>query len=249
MLTPDYRHNSAGIRVMHYFAYLLKCLGHTVDTNCTVFNKAYGDYMSSKDYNGKYDFIVAPEGSYIPPDINKPIFRWVLFNTDLKYNVNDIVFHWCKDYEQSAREASFNGESGIFRLGDIDRNEYKNNKEKTKVCYWVHKGLSKWGECPKPENEAIQITHQYPSDRQGLLNLLKECKVFYTYDSHSAINEEAYLCGAKVLMYCGKQGAGQADVWKEYIPEIKEEYYKDEKADIKRVKEVLKEFWVRYGRI
>jgi len=73
---------------------------------------------------------------------------------------------------------------------------YDNNSPKTQDCYFVYKS-GKWKEIPEFK-DMTEITITYPKKRKDLANLLRTTETLYSYDSCSALLDEAQLCGCKV---------------------------------------------------
>jgi O-antigen biosynthesis protein len=180
ILAPPYRHNSAGVRALYRLGELLRERGYTVTMTQGV--STYKDAIA-----------IYPETA--PGNVlgAKTVVRWVLFfpgalGGDTEFNSEEIVFTYDLKYF-SAPLLTINTTEKFFR---------DEKRERKGGCFWVGKGYN----IPRiPETPSLtEITKDWPSSRQELACLFNKKEVFYTYDSCTALIDEAQRCGCKVIV-------------------------------------------------
>lgn len=116
----------------------------------------------------------------------------------------------------------------FFKLPEVEN--------RTKKCFRVGKG-SAIPRVPITDG-CIEVTAEYPSNRQELAKLLQESEVFYTYDNFTLMIIESILCGCPVVII------GEAVTSKEnLIGNVQMTYgmgfYDDPDLDINKLKEAI----------
>jgi hypothetical protein len=224
LCVPTYQHNSAGIVCLYRLAELLTDLGH----------KCYGvnweqtggpkppwcriEFIAPNPQNNNIELrgvIIVPE---IFPDvvINAPVVRWCLNKPGLlggptKYHDYEIVFHFGSKLEESARAASFNGESVEFIIGQIDLDEIRRPERNRDLEVWYEGKGKAVVEIP----DALHLTSNWPPTRKELFDLLARTRTFWSFDNFTIMLGEAQLAGCKVM------------VWQEGSWEPYQDYEKD----------------------
>ena len=129
VVVPNYNAQTYEIRIVHYLMYVLRKLGHTVNTCATIF----GDYPllpTTITAPTDEDIVICTEMAEMVPvlSIDRPIFRWVLnkpINSygDKKYTTQEIVYYNDTPLEISSLQRSAYGEATYFRLthSDLDK--------------------------------------------------------------------------------------------------------------------------------
>jgi hypothetical protein len=166
-------------------------------------NPEWGNYSSYVGDN--YDFAVIPE-SY-PSAINVPgnVVRWVLYfpghigSGPHVYPENEMVVSFHRDYDKAAQIAApgrhiYNLYVGVVEMPGI-REEIVRHRP---GVVWVGKGEY----ISLPELVGLRtIDRGWPQPRIELIRYLKSCHILYSFDPFSAINDEALMCGCKVLVW------------------------------------------------
>ncbi len=241
--SPNYTHKSAGIEVLHYLMYLLQRNGHEVFTGTNVFNPEFDlkpQYDPNADWGevSQYDFLIYPEVKY-SIEFEKPILRWVLYFPGVlagpvNYRSNEIVYHWAKEYEMSAINASYQKQSKEFSLPYIKKHEYEFKPvERKGDLLFVYKGKN-LHEHPEP---VLEITGDVSQTREALLDLLRTHETLWSYDNHSRLNMEAYLMGMSVNVYNYSMGS-----WKKYVIDKKSVRFIDYAEDEKLIHVLINDF-------
>ena len=187
VLAPNEAHNSAGVTCLHLLMRYLRELGHEVH---------HANYQRSAQHEVK-GTLIAPE---VVGEIPFPHVRWCLNKPGLLggpkyYPAGTKVFHFCPDLEESARAASPDGTSTEFMMGTIEAPEFF---EVRQFRVWYRGKFQ--GEIGEHDGSVLQMTRHWPPTKQEYWNLLKRTYKLYSYDDFSAVNLEAHLCGAEVLV-------------------------------------------------
>jgi len=201
---PPYNHRSAGIRAVHYFAYLMRKAGYNAYVN------NIGNPWGVPIYEGfadESDIVIYPE--YIG-GVNllraKNIARWILFYPSQLFGdciipANEYVMpyaKWLYD-ETKSQYAGELTEDNILELPTIEEGLFKPAPKTIESAYWVYKGAHHYDPTLVPHN-SVEITATFPSTRQALAKLLGATKTFYTFDHDTAMSFEAKLSGCKVIL-------------------------------------------------
>ncbi len=192
---PEYDHSN-GIRALYTLCNELQKKGY--DAYMWVNGKhlpqfKYVDKITKKLRENA--IVVYPEVVSGNPLNIRNVVRWVLYKPgviggDTSYASNEIIFSWLKEYYNAPLLQVLHLNHELF---------YEDPSVKKDIdSYFVYKG----GQCRSfPElNHAVKITYNWPEKREDLVNLLRRTKTLYSFDLHSALNDEALLCGAKVKL-------------------------------------------------
>lgn len=205
--TPSYQPASGGIRVLHYLGYLLHLAGHKVKMNCPVLNSEWGHYSINSPKS--FDVRIIPEiyPPTFPNDINT--VRWVLYfpgklcGGPLVYPDHEMVVSYDTEYHQASIDAARGRHVPIYYLPYIDMPGIDDEMPRENIgAVWYGKGpLAR----PKEIQSLPIITRAWPSPRKSLIWFLKSTMTIYSFDPHTAINEEALMCGCSVLLWDGEK--------------------------------------------
>lgn len=192
-----YRHRSAGFRALYKLGDKLQRRGKTVAIQSLPmeFLKEFSDprpvdipkvglFTPSAIKNAIH---VVPEGVNLRPAIKS--VRWLLSN---QYQKSDgfLQFDWFGiDYPRLCVDVI---EPDLFYRGDGERSGLA-----------IYSG--KYGDLQiKPMPGDVMITHEFPSTRKELADILRSVEGVISYDPHSMLNTEATICGTPVLMARGE---------------------------------------------
>jgi hypothetical protein len=166
----------------------------------------WGKY--SAPLNHKPDITILPEINP-PSEPGLNVVRWVLYfpgaigGGPTTYPSHELVVSYHDAYNEAANAAATRKPILNFRLPfcekiDLSQMPLSGPTRKIKNVVWYGKG-------PRiPCNDihcAIEITREWPSKRNELLNVLQNTHIFYSYDEHTALNNEALLCGCTVFIW------------------------------------------------
>lgn len=139
------------------------------------------------------DVVVYPEIVTGNPLQIRNVVRWVLFfpgklGGESCYHPSEKIFTWSEEYYPGVPKLT---------VDIIDRKLFFDaGLPRTQDCTFVHK-KDKWKEIPELDG-LTEITMQWPETREELARLLQTTKTLYSWDGYSALNDEAYCCGAEV---------------------------------------------------
>ena len=126
---------------------------------------------------------------------NPNVARLVLFypgrNGGMKkYHHSEMVFAYRPEFLPGA---------DVLTIPWIDRKLFNDpGFERTADCCFVYKG-GRWTD--RPELRGLKtITMDWPESREALADLLKRTRTLYSFDSASAVLNEAAACGAHVML-------------------------------------------------
>jgi O-antigen biosynthesis protein len=199
---PDYRHESAGIRVLHLLADALMAKGH----------KAYPMYaksMPGAKATGLWDAYVIAEkiadgAVVIYPEIvpgnplgAEHVARWVLNKPGLLggeaiYDPDEKVFLYTTTLTGSVK----NDISGYLCCPSIDTDLFVDDgRKKLHDTFYVGKGKHD-GKLDTSGMQEITKSPAWPQNREVVAEVLKNTDTFYSFDNFTAMVTEANLCGA-----------------------------------------------------
>ncbi len=190
---PGYQ-KSNGCRVLHNLALEIEKRGYEAYLYSLYPRNERFKYIDNLDLVDKNSaIIVYPEITSGNPLRFKNVVRLVLYYPGIlggtkEYFDEELIF---------VHDRIFSDKGDVLTVPFIDTSLfYSDDTPKNKVCYFINKG-GKWRDVPELV-DAIEINMSYPENRDDLAKLLRETKVFYSYDDCSAIMDEALMCGCEV---------------------------------------------------
>jgi hypothetical protein len=215
---PPYTHKSGGIRVLHYLGFLAKCNGHKVKMASPHCNPEWGIYSQHINWP---DITIIPEIHQPTKPSAGNVARWVLYfpgricGGPTIYPEHEQVVSYHAEYDKAANAAATRKPIITFTLPFCDMPNLSPvpipmDQREIGVAVWYGKGPRA---CSFESLGAIEITRNNPATRIELINLLQNTKIFFSFDKHTALNDEALLCGCKVFLW-------DVDDFKEYINPI-----------------------------
>lgn len=201
---------SSGVRVMHELCHELRLQGLeayvllTTDLsgngpklNPALHTPALNGAMTSRWPTLARDAItIYPDGMPGNPLQAQRVVRYVLGKEVPKPDDNPREFRL---YHSKAFPAVKRGDQRTLYLLPIDLGLFNDlgQPERTQDLLWVGKGGRHVG-AERPD--CREITYQWPATRQELAAELRKTRHLYSYDTLSATNLEAILCGATVVL-------------------------------------------------
>lgn len=198
IVTPDFKIDSGGIRVMWGLYGWLLTKGQIVNVNAKYSNS---------------DFVaIYPEVYHGNPMGAQTVVRYILQKPGMmgkgtpgsqsfrpgptKFNPNDKLFAFSRLYMQGLPDNHY-----MF-LPILNMHLfYDKRKKRIKKFYYVGKGIN----TNSHPSDAIELPRKMP-DQQKLADTMNECEVLYVYDPVTALSEVARLCGARVVMFAPMEG-------------------------------------------
>ncbi len=198
VVTPDFKIDSGGIRVMWGLYGWLLSKGQIVNVNTK--------YPNS-------DFVaIYPEVYHGNPMQANTVVRYILQKPGmmgkgtpgtssfrpgpLEFDPNDKLFAFSKLYMKDLPENHY-----MF-LPILDMHLFcDREKQRTKKFYFVGKGIN----TNSHPASAIELPRRM-QDQQKLADMLNDCQTLYIYDPVTALSEIARLCGARVVMFAPMEG-------------------------------------------
>jgi hypothetical protein len=185
IVSPIYRHNSAGIRVLHELQKWLIRAGYDA---LVITNLSGLDVAAFAD-----DIAVYPEVVHGNPLGCPRVVRYILnhpgkIGGDLDYAPHELrVAYNCflAGYAQGK----------LLQIPSTEAFFCPDDQPRTHTAYYVGKGRD-LGMHPA---DAIAITSTHPRKRRELAQLLRSTRTLYTYDNFTMLAYEAHLCGCEVL--------------------------------------------------
>lgn len=201
---PSYTHGCGGIRVLHYLGWLAKYIGHNVKMDSPYCNPEWGEYSGRI---GEPDIKIIPEINPASSIRDGNVVRWVLYfpgalgNGPKKYPRHEVVVSYHEMYDLAANEATENKPILNFYLPFCEMPKINMATERTtqKVAWY---GKADKNKCPII-TDALEITRWFPSTRIELMKLLYQTNIVYSFDKYTVFNDEALLCGGRVLLWNG----------------------------------------------
>lgn len=197
VVTPDFKIDSGGIRVMWGLYGWLLAKGQIVNLNFKYpdpnFIAIYPEIYHGNSFgaNTVARYILQKPGMVGKGTPGTSSFR----PGPTEFDPNDMLFAFSRLYMKGLPQDHY-----MF-LPILDMHLFKNQKQKrTKKFYYVGKG-SNTNNHPA---EAIELPRM--RDQQKLADLLNDCEVLYIYDPVTALSELARLCGTRVVMFSPMEG-------------------------------------------
>jgi hypothetical protein len=198
----------AGMRVMHRLCHLLNVVGERAEVTTDVVNPAWNT-PTATHFNAESIFIY-PEVVHGNPCEARRVVRYVLnkpgvIGGDVRYGDQEMVWVYQKDFLAAAQEATSEtlGEERILTLGVIEPEWFYHDRSIPKLydCLYVGKGgATRERVHLQGEENMVRITRDFPTTRALTGKLLQGCRTLYSYDTCSALNGEALICGATVVL-------------------------------------------------
>ena len=191
--TLDYRTNSMGIRILHKLCKMINDLGYEAYVNAKVTMKGSRTIYGNEP---KLRQLIIDGAIAVYPEINKDNYLWsknpvgwILNDGEFNFEREGLVFTYSKRYRDCET------------LTIIEMEKFFTDDKKYERKYntlYIGKGTADTRMNEIKDRYVITLTD--PKTREKLADLLKRSKVFYTYDSRTALSSEAKLCGCPVVI-------------------------------------------------
>lgn len=213
LYAPDYRQNSAGIRVMHMLCDALNRSGYEAYVTASVLSprlitpRLTDDVMALHQAQKIEPIAVYPEVVSGNP-LGANIVARYLLNTpgfiggDGIFTENDILFAYTKGLLLPGMP-----EENVLFLQPVDLGLFQPPADPSvripgKICFYQGRSPTGIDQALLPEG-SIEITHAYPASREELVKIFQTCEFFYS-SSTTALSAEAVLCGCVSAVIPGK---------------------------------------------
>jgi hypothetical protein len=211
IIAPEYRHVSAGIRVLHLLCHMLNLKGQCAFLTTSIVNSDWiapilTEAIVQKHFDEKRTpIVIYPETILGNPLQAGCIVRYLLNYPGLlggpaEFGPDEMLF-WYSD--QMKRECQRGGL--VLSFPATDARIFTPPPEgsvRRGSCFYGEKYKHVSGEKLSPPSEgSIEILREGPGvqTREELLNLFRTSELFYCYES-SALSLEAALCGCPVVL-------------------------------------------------
>lgn len=217
IFAPDYRQNSAGIRVLHYLchtlnefgeeAYLLnaKTLSPNLRTPQLTLDLMRGHFLS-----GRHPVTIYPEVVYSNP-LNTPLIaRWLLntpghLGKPVEFEPKDIICY----YDTWCLPSHLHGH--LLRIDPLDHSVFNNidnphDSKRSIECYYANKYFLNGKPVLIEHQNLTSLGQNIKRTPQEIASILRKAKVLYCYEP-SALIAEALACGCPVILV-------RSDYWK-----------------------------------
>ena len=200
VVTPDFKIDSGGIRVMWGLYGWLLAKGQVVNVNLKYpdpnFIAIYPEIYHGNPFeaNTVVRYILQKPGMVGKGTPGTSSFR----PGPTEFGPDDKLFAFSRLYMNGLPQNHY-----MF-LPILDMNLFKNQKRKrTKKFYYVGKGIN----TNKHPADATELPRM--RDQQKLADMMNDCEVLYIYDPVTALSELARLCGMRVVMFSPMEGFGK----------------------------------------
>lgn len=192
VVTPKFKINSGGIRVMWGLYGWLLAKGQIVNVNFKYpdpnFIAIYPEIYNGNPFgaNTVVRYILQKPGMMGKGTPGTSSFR----PGPTEFDPNDQIFAFSRLYMTNLSQNHY-----MF-LPILDMHLFVNQeKQRTKKFYYVGKGTN--------TNKHPARTIELPrlEDQQKLADMMNDCEVLYIYDPVTALSEVARLCGTRVVMF------------------------------------------------
>ncbi len=203
IIAPEYKHSSAGIKVLHRLGHLLNCAGqsayiYSVKTNPKWNITSIPSHEGDKLINDGA-IVVYPEIIKGHPQLGKTVVRYIMNNPgylggETAFLGSEIIYCYLKQFLPPGLPAD-----RVLCIPVIDRSIFYPPPPGhiRDIDYLVF-----FGRRPNvkgyPENNII-YSHK-PSDPRQLGEMFRRCKKFISYENLTAITFEATLCGCPAVI-------------------------------------------------
>ncbi|OHX12815.1 glycosyl transferase family 2 [Chromobacterium sphagni] len=213
IMAPDYRRNSAGVRVMHMLCDALNRSGQEAyittrecnpDLRTPFLNEEQFDYYKA---NHIEPIIIYPEVVSGNPMRGRVVVRYLLnrpgFLGGGSYGSQDILFAYGSGLVQEGMP-----KDQLLFLPPVDLSIFRPPEDPAKrvpgkVCYYQGRKRQALIDPALLPPDAVEITQQYPDSWEALADLFQSCEYFYSGEV-SALAAEAVLCGCVGVVMPGE---------------------------------------------
>ena len=206
--TYPYKHNSAGLRAIHYFCHLMRACGY--DSYITTTGNRDWNTLTHCGRITDKDVVIYPDDMQNKQNTDplnaKNVVRYMLYFPDAYFGGATIpASEYCMPYHEDYYDECVKHYAGnltkddILTLPTIENSLFAPSSIKTiNASFFVGKGIANYPSKYLPA-KSVRITYSSPPTRLALANLLKKTKVFYSFDHFTVLITEAALCGCDVF--------------------------------------------------
>lgn len=210
IIAPDYRRNSAGVRVLHMLCDALIRSGHEAYVSAGVVDprlmtpRLTGDVMALHKSQGVEPVVVYPEVMDGNPVGGNVIVRYLLNHPGLLREVSpfgrdDILFSYTRALLQPGMS-----EDRVLYMPAVDLSIFRPPTDPAtriagKACYYQGRHGQALVDPALLAADSIEITQQSPGSWEDLAALFQSCEFFYCTEP-SGLAAEAVLCGCVAII-------------------------------------------------
>jgi len=187
IMAPPYRNSSAGVRALYELRRHLEERGY----EAKIFQGGNAPPNA---------IVVYPETVTGNPMKGSVVVRYVLnypglLGGEKEYDSKDIIFTYA---------STFYPDVPVLTIPVIEDFFYDKGLPRSGGCFWIGKGAGLVEEIPETKG-LVEITPDWPDNREQLAALFNTMEVFYSYDDCTALVTEAERCGCRVVVIPGKK--------------------------------------------
>ncbi len=212
---PPFVQSSAGVRALYVLCEKLREAGRTAAMellgNGMPWYRGWFEvplnvgYAPSEFTREQYEnaIHVYPEADFgSPPDPRRCNVRWILNTPGHLPNPGsrttfdeELLFPWSKQFLPEAPDEM------LLQVSTIEYGLFSEDPSVKKFidAYYVGKGRFRT-EVEGDHFGLVEITAEWPCTREDVATLLRKTRTLYTYDDTTQLNEEAALCGCRVVL-------------------------------------------------
>jgi hypothetical protein len=190
VFAPSYNEKSGGAWVLHFLCHSLNEIGY--ESNIFIYeeSKLVNPLFNTPQGLIQDSIVIYPEIIVDNPLKADKVVRYmlnkegVLQGRMINWGEKDYPLAFSKVYKDNCDTLFYpNCDLSLFNYDD---------RPKTHNSFYIGKGYL-YGNCPKLD--CFEITREYPKTKQELAEVLRNSKILFSYDSCSATNTDAALCG------------------------------------------------------
>ena len=189
---PFYTDKSGGHWVLHFLCDQLNRIGHQATISFFEGHSGVNPKFNTPIGHDPEAIVIYPEVITDNPLKAKKVVRYLLNKEGvmqgkmIEWGKTDFPLSYAKEYRADCDKLFYsNTDTEIFKNLGLER---------TYNSFYIGKG-NQFGHCEKLPG-CVEITRNYPQSKHELAIILNQSKIFFTYDTVSAINLDAILCGA-----------------------------------------------------
>jgi glycosyltransferase involved in cell wall biosynthesis len=210
IIAPDYRRNSAGVRVLHMLCDALMRSGYEAYVSAGVVDprlmtpRLTGDVIALHKSQGIEPVVVYPEVMDGNPVGGNVVVRYLLNHPGFLREVSpfgedDILFSYTRALLQPGMS-----EDRVLYMPAVDLSIFRPPADPAtrtagKVCYYQGRHRQALVDPALLAADSIEITQQSPSSWEDLASLFQSCEFFYCTEP-SGLAAEAVLCGCVAII-------------------------------------------------
>jgi hypothetical protein len=189
---PFYTDKSGGHWVLHFLCDQLNKLGHQATISFFEGHTGVNPEFNTPIGHDPEAIVIYPEVITDNPLKADKVVRYLLNREGV---MQGKMIEWGKTDFPLAFSKAYRSDCNTLFYANTDTNIFKNmSLDRTYNSYYIGKGRQ-YAHCDELPG-CVEITRTFPARKEDLAIILNQSKILFTYDTASAINLDAVLCGA-----------------------------------------------------